>query len=916
MNNQQCVLVFDGQNDYVDLGQKPEFKIPKNITVEAWICASSQRKWSGIFGNVFDTGLTESGYSLSLDGSSGIYFGLEPNSQGSQHMPYLSSGANTLNLNQWHHVAGSYDGQEIKVYVDGVLKATQAIACDSINYNTENNLTIGVYKDNNEFYPFSGKIAEVRLWNVARSEDEIKADMNRRLVGNETGLVGYWPLNECSGNTVTDKTGKGNNGTINGATWQEDELPVQTQTSQTVKPGPQGSTENNQQCVLVFDGQNDYVDLGQKPEFKIPKNITIEAWICASAQKEWSAILSNIFDTNLKESGYGLLLDGKSGIYFAVEPSSQGSQHMPYLSSGTNTLNLNQWHHVAGSYDGQQIKVYVDGVLKATQAIASDSINYNYENNLLIGLYKDDNDYYAFPGKIAEVRLWNVTRSEDEIKADMNRRLVGNETGLVGYWPLNECSGNTVTDKTGKGNNGTINGATWQEDELPIQTQTSQLAKQGPQGSTVKGTAYDIQPKGDAAQTRIKTLRVKAGWAVDNIQVEYETLDTTGAETYLSPACGGGGGNLVEFSLDADDYITEVIGSWGRQAPDYPKQEIVTLQFKTHKGVTSPVMGGGNAKKDVEPFSLKAPPDCEIIGFFGEHGNTLYNLGIYLQPVLTNNLVDDSEEAVAEFIGGEKTGTATGTIAIADISHKGQVNRTQSDEYVEIVNQGTETADLSGWKISSGLSKRQAFTFPVGSKLEAGKSFRVYTNEVHPETGGFSFGSGTAIWNDKGDEAKLFDTQGNQVSTLAYGASGIPGIKAELDVPQLVVKVSPSAINQQMAMGSKVTFVDALKLAIRSFLEDAEEIESPLGQMLNDPGAFDLPQGAEPAAATKVLRSYLNQPTSSLTLQSANSQYPPENGEKVDTNWIFLLQIGEISGLYWVIIDRSGSKAAYNYGVS
>jgi hypothetical protein len=214
------------------------------------------------------------------------------------------------------------------------------------------------------------------------------------------------------------------------------------------------------------------------------------------------------------------------------------------------------------------------------------------------------------------------------------------------------------------------------------------------------------------------------------------------------------------------------------------------------------------------------------------------------------------------------------------------------------------------------LSKRQAFIFPAGTKLEAGKSFRVYTNEVHPETGGFTFGSSTGIWNDKGDEAKLFDAQGNQVATLAYGSSGIPGIKTELGVPQLTVKVSPSAINKQMAMGSKVTFVGALKLAINSFLEDDSQTESPLGQILNDPGAYGLAKGADKAAAIKVLRSYLNQPTSTVTLQTAKSQYPPENGEKVDANWIFLLQLKEMSGLYWVIVDRSGALSAYNYGVS
>ncbi len=290
----------------------------------------------------------------------------------------------------------------------------------------------------------------------------------------------------------------------------------------------------------------------------------------------------------------------------------------------------------------------------------------------------------------------------------------------------------------------------------------------------------------------------------------------------------------------------------------------------------------------------------------------IYNRALSEQEIKEINQLPSSKKPE------EKQPETTGTpqVEITHICYKGEVKKTQSDEYVEIVNKGTTTADVAGWKISSGLSKRQAFIFPAGTKLEAGKSFRVYTNEVHPETGGFTFGSSTGIWNDKGDEAKLFDAQGNQVATLAYGSSGIPGIKTELGVPQLTVKVSPSAINKQMAMGSKVTFVGALKLAINSFLEDDSQTESPLGQILNDPGAYGLAKGADKAAAIKVLRSYLNQPTSTVTLQTAKSQYPPENGEKVDANWIFLLQLKEMSGLYWVIVDRSGALSAYNYGVS
>ncbi|MEG4274535.1 MULTISPECIES: lamin tail domain-containing protein [unclassified Microcoleus] len=265
-----------------------------------------------------------------------------------------------------------------------------------------------------------------------------------------------------------------------------------------------------------------------------------------------------------------------------------------------------------------------------------------------------------------------------------------------------------------------------------------------------------------------------------------------------------------------------------------------------------------------------------------------------------------------EFVENEKTGTATGTVAIADISYKGKVKRTQSDEYVEIANQGTTAVDVSGWKISSGLSKTQSFTFPPKTTLEAGKSFRVYTNEVNSETGGFSFGSSTAIWNDRGDEAKLFDAKGNLVSTLAYGVSSLAGIKTQLGIPQLRVKVSPSAINKQMAADSKVTFVDAFQLAIRSFLEDGSDAESPLSLIFDN---IELPKEGREAAATEEVRSYLNRPTSTLTLLTPKSQYQAEHGETVDSNWIFLLQMEELSDhLHWVIIDRSGVKAPYNYG--
>ncbi|HAC65562.1 MAG TPA: hypothetical protein DCF68_19030 [Cyanothece sp. UBA12306] len=106
-------------------------------------------------------------------------------------------------------------------------------------------------------------------------------------------------------------------------------------------------------------------------------------------------------------------------------------------------------------------------------------------------------------------------------------------------------------------------------------------------------------------------------------------------------------------------------------------------------------------------------------------------------------------------------------LEIVKIFYKGKVKRTQSDEYVEIRNNGNGIADLSNWQLTSS-GKGQIFTFPTGTCVAAGQSIRVYTNEIHQESGGFSFNSKTAIWNDQGDVGKLFDRDGNEVSSFSY----------------------------------------------------------------------------------------------------------------------------------------------------
>ncbi len=112
-------------------------------------------------------------------------------------------------------------------------------------------------------------------------------------------------------------------------------------------------------------------------------------------------------------------------------------------------------------------------------------------------------------------------------------------------------------------------------------------------------------------------------------------------------------------------------------------------------------------------------------------------------------------------------------VMISHVQNKGAVKRTQSDEYVEITNRGSWSADISDWRLDAD-DAGQNFAFPAGTVLGPGQSIRVYTNEVHPESGGFSYGSGRAIWNDRGDMARLLDPLDNVMSQLGYGDRTTP----------------------------------------------------------------------------------------------------------------------------------------------
>lgn len=109
-----------------------------------------------------------------------------------------------------------------------------------------------------------------------------------------------------------------------------------------------------------------------------------------------------------------------------------------------------------------------------------------------------------------------------------------------------------------------------------------------------------------------------------------------------------------------------------------------------------------------------------------------------------------------------------GNVQITYIFYDGLVPRAESDEYVEITNLGDQPQELTGCILTDISEEYPSFIFP-SYILAPGESIRVYTNEYHPEWGGFSFEYSQAIWNNtEPDIAVLYDNQGKEISRKSY----------------------------------------------------------------------------------------------------------------------------------------------------
>ena len=289
---------------------------------------------------------------------------------------------------------------------------------------------------------------------------------------------------------------------------------------------------------LDFDGTDDFVAL---PEFDLSGGsaMTIEAWV------KPDDLTTNLHQYIVHQEKSGSQNDFLLGfqtngtvLLFSIHAGGSLSQLSTTVVAADYTDG--NWHHIAGTYDGTTQRLYSDGVLIGETA-KTGTMRYSSGAYTQIGEFSNNlaTHLHHFDGKIDEVRLWSVGRTQIEIAQNMNGVLVGNETGLDAYWRFDEQVGAIAFDETSNGNDGALTNMNVTTDWVLADHSPYEIVVNAPNVYTSVLPGVDVD--GEALTFTIQTNGTQGSAVVTNA--------STGAFTY-TPTNGNGVGDSFVYRID------------------------------------------------------------------------------------------------------------------------------------------------------------------------------------------------------------------------------------------------------------------------------------------------------------------------------------------------------------------------------
>lgn len=485
-------LSLDGQDDYATLSNRPSQDLNLDsgeLTIETWL------KHDG--GSDEDATIVRNGngWRLRFAGSGEerpVYFQIS----GSGFDSLTSNGG--IHANEWTHLAATYDGNEMKIFINGELDASRnedsgvsgssqpvrlgtSAGADS-NFFSGQMDEVRLWSTAREATQIENNYTAELDGNEAGLNGYWRFDSPGESVARGSGqLKGTFELAE--GAALVDNGtfpvparvyARGDDGTAT-ITWNErvsgeaDQLNLYRSSGESrtdrqqiaqVSPTTDTYTDNN-----VSNGETYYYELtsidsqGQESDYSIPATAVIsqnppgKAFDFAVEQDSFGTVTARpslfLQDQTMTVEAWirfnesadnrpGIIRRGNGWRMELLGSGSDRSAAFRYSGSGFDEISSSQgltageWTHVAVTYDGNELAMYINGELDSSRS-DDGGIGNGGVADIRIGADNSGNsNFYA--GQLDEVRVWDTTRSPEQINNSYDKELIGNESGLVGYW--------------------------------------------------------------------------------------------------------------------------------------------------------------------------------------------------------------------------------------------------------------------------------------------------------------------------------------------------------------------------------------------------------------------------------------------------------------------------------------------------
>ncbi len=406
----EFALAFDGQNDYLSMGTKNLGGFERSLAT--WFKADV------LSGTQFLMGIPGQA-ALSLENDKAK---LEMNIGGTV---VVLDGSFELKTETWLHLAGTFDGYEVALYLNGELIASQT---QSGQVQASDLLTVGGQADGDFF---TGLLDETTIWSSGLSQEEIQNMLDFGVDMKDGDLSAYLNYNQGSNAIAHDISNHGFDGNfqdMDAATaWNADDI------------APDWPLADGTDYAMDLTAENQYVYISNSDKLnELGLDFTFEFW--AKSADVGSGVHS-IFN---KSTDWGVMVDNTT---LSLEI---GGENAILINEGF--LEDGEWHHYTfAGIGGTESQFYRDGIL-----IESNQKTYTVNPSEEFFTIGGSGDETSAMITLDDISIWKTARSDNEIYSDyLTQTIDAKDENLIAYYDFNEAPGRwLVQDKTGQSHTG------------------------------------------------------------------------------------------------------------------------------------------------------------------------------------------------------------------------------------------------------------------------------------------------------------------------------------------------------------------------------------------------------------------------------------------------------------------------------